>query len=100
MVPDLFVGRDTFVFCIPVKTDPAHQIGIDFPREGGQTLYLQNPSMPALCKHPQVRVVAREEDTEFVECQSCGEVFDSIEFEDILREGEPLPEELPAEDEA
>jgi hypothetical protein len=42
--------------------------------------------MPASCKHPQVRVVAREEDVEFVECQLCGEVFDSSEFVDILNE--------------
>jgi hypothetical protein len=42
--------------------------------------------MPLTCKHPQVRVVAREEDVEFVECQVCGEVFDSAEFADILNE--------------
>ena len=45
--------------------------------------------MPASCKHPQVRVVAREEDVEFVECQLCGEVFDSAEFADILSEEDP-----------
>jgi hypothetical protein len=39
--------------------------------------------MDTLCKHPKVRVVAREEDTEFVECQECGEVFDSDEFRDM-----------------
>ncbi len=38
------------------------------------------------CKHPQVRIVAREEDAEFVECTVCGEVFDSAEFEDIAIE--------------
>jgi len=51
--------------------------------------------MPAVvCKHPQVRVVAREDDVEFVECQRCGEVFDSAEFKDILDEddGEALAE--------
>lgn len=42
--------------------------------------------MPISCKHPQVRVVAREDDVEFVECQLCGEVFDSSEFADILNE--------------
>jgi hypothetical protein len=47
--------------------------------------------MPASCKHPQVRVVAREEDVEFVECQLCGEVFDSAEFADILSEEDPAP---------
>lgn len=45
--------------------------------------------MPVSCKHPQVRVVAREEDVEFVECQVCGEVFDAAEFKDILAEDEP-----------
>lgn len=39
--------------------------------------------MNTLCKHPKVRVVAREEDIEFVECQECGEVFDSDEFRDM-----------------
>jgi hypothetical protein len=45
--------------------------------------------MPKPCKHPQVRVVAREEDVELVECQVCGEVFDSAEFPDILNEDDP-----------
>lgn len=33
-----------------------------------------------------MRVVAREEDTEFVECQECGDVFDSSEFRDMAIE--------------
>ena len=49
--------------------------------------------MPASCKHPQVRVVARQEDAEFVECQLCGEVFDSSEFADILNEEDPSEDE-------
>lgn len=52
------------------------------------------PLMPPLtntpCKHPQVRVVAREEDAEYVECQSCGEVFDSTEFRDMEIEEQPI----------
>lgn len=40
------------------------------------------------CKHPRVRVVAREEDAEYVECQDCGEVFDSAEFRDMQLEEE------------
>jgi hypothetical protein len=51
--------------------------------------------MPTSCKHPQVRVIAREEDAEFVECQLCGEVFDAAEFTDILNE---VNEEDPAAD--
>jgi Zn ribbon nucleic-acid-binding protein len=42
--------------------------------------------MNTTCKHPKVRVVAREEDIEFVECQECGEVFDSDEFRDMAIE--------------
>lgn len=46
--------------------------------------------IPAKCKHPQVRVVARDEDTEFVECQRCGEVFDAGEYRDMMLEEEEL----------
>lgn len=45
------------------------------------------------CKHPRVRVVAREEDAEFVECQECGDVFDSSEFKDMAIEENIGPEE-------
>lgn len=45
------------------------------------------------CKHPKVRVVAREEDAEFVECQECGEVFDSNEFRDMEIEETPEDDE-------
>jgi hypothetical protein len=47
---------------------------------------VQSPAMkadPAKCKHPRVRIVAREEDAEFVECLECGEVFESSEFKDM-----------------
>jgi hypothetical protein len=49
-------------------------------------LNTSQPTMKTTCKHPKVRVVAREEDTEFVECQECGEVFDSDEFRDMAIE--------------
>jgi hypothetical protein len=42
-----------------------------------------SPLMPSPCKHPRVRVVSRQDDVEFVECQDCGEVFDSDEFRDM-----------------
>jgi hypothetical protein len=38
------------------------------------------------CKHPRVQIVAREEDTEFVECLECREVFESSEFRDMANE--------------
>ena len=40
-------------------------------------------AMATVCKHPKVRIVSRHEDTEFVECLDCGEVFDSEEFRDM-----------------
>ena len=49
--------------------------------------------MDAPCKHPKVRVVSREEDVEFVECQDCGEVFDSEEFRDMEIEEKPDEDE-------
>ena len=42
--------------------------------------------MPTACKHPRVRIVSRHEDSEFVECLECGEVFDSDEFQDMAIE--------------
>jgi len=50
--------------------------------------------MEQVCKHPRVRVVAREEDAEFVECQECGEVFDSSEFKDMQIEEKARAAEL------
>lgn len=44
--------------------------------------------MPTACKHPKVRIVSRHEDSEFVECLECGEVFDSEEFKDMEIEEE------------
>jgi len=49
--------------------------------------------MGKVCRHPRVRVVAREEDVEFVECQECGDVFDSSEFRDMAIEENIKPEE-------
>lgn len=35
------------------------------------------------CKHPRVQIVGRDEESEFVECKECGEVFESSEFKDM-----------------
>jgi hypothetical protein len=43
--------------------------------------------------HPRVRVVARDEDAEFVECQECVDVFESSEFKDMAIEDNIRPEE-------
>jgi hypothetical protein len=48
--------------------------------------YFTSPTpraMATACRHPRVRIVSRHEDTEFVECLDCGEVFDSEEFRDM-----------------
>ena len=47
----------------------------------------------APCKHPRVQIVAREEDSEFVECKECGEIFESSEFKDMVIEDTKLPKE-------
>lgn len=52
------------------------------------------PNM-SVCKHPQVRVIAREEEVEYVECLQCGEVFDSQEFQDMAVEGSLTEGTLP-----
>ena len=49
---------------------------------------------PDLCKHPQVQIVSRDEDSEYVECKECGEVFESSEFKDMaIEERKDLEEE-------
>jgi Fe2+ or Zn2+ uptake regulation protein len=45
--------------------------------------FTDTQEMATACKHPKVRIVSRHEDTEFVECLDCGEVFDSEEFRDM-----------------
>ena len=55
--------------------------------------FRQRP-MSTPCKHPRVRIVSRQEDAEFVECEVCGEVFDSGEFDDMrIEEQASLAEE-------
>jgi hypothetical protein len=46
----------------------------------------EKPSNSNECKHPRVRIVAREEDAEFVECLECGDIFESSEFKDMMIE--------------
>jgi hypothetical protein len=38
------------------------------------------------CAHPRVQIVAREEDSEFVECLECREIFEASEFRDMAIE--------------
>lgn len=43
------------------------------------------------CKHPRVQVVSRDEESEFVECLDCREIFESSEFRDMSIE-ERIPD--------
>lgn len=43
----------------------------------------QNHQSKQPCKHPRVQIVSRDEDSEFVECKECGEIFESSEFKDM-----------------
>ena len=54
----------------------------------------EKPSIEKVCRHPRVRVVAREDDVEFVECQECGDVFEASEFKDMAIEDNIPPEEV------
>jgi len=54
----------------------------------------QSSSMPNACLHPRVQIVSRDEDTEYVECLECREVFDSSEFRDM-----DIEAKIPIEDE-
>lgn len=38
------------------------------------------------CAHPRVQIVARQEDSEYVECLECREIFESSEFKDMAIE--------------
>ncbi|HME36985.1 MAG TPA: hypothetical protein VKF84_17265 [Candidatus Sulfotelmatobacter sp.] len=44
---------------------------------------LSTPEAKQPCKHPRVQIVGRDEESEFVECKECGEIFESSEFKDM-----------------
>ncbi|HTT23096.1 MAG TPA: hypothetical protein VMG82_29480 [Candidatus Sulfotelmatobacter sp.] len=46
------------------------------------------------CKHPRVQVVSRDEESEFVECKECGEIFESSEFKDMSIEDRIQDQEI------
>jgi|SRR5271165_209702 len=65
----------------------AHPMGVVEGDEAPRT-------MASACRHPRVRIVSRHEDTEFVECLECGEIFDSEEFRDMEIEDTAGTEDL------
>jgi hypothetical protein len=74
----------------PLRLDPNMNSNQNSP-------FAKRPPEPAAmektCRHPRVRVVARDDDAEFVECQECGDVFESSEFKDMTIEENIKPEE-------
>jgi hypothetical protein len=54
----------------------------------------QNAAMKLPCKHPRVQIVSRDEDSEFVECTECGEIFESSEFKDMNIEERTQDQEI------
>jgi hypothetical protein len=54
----------------------------------------QSTAMHNPCLHPRVQIVSRDEDSEFVECLECREIFDSSEFRDM-----DIEAKIPTEDE-
>jgi hypothetical protein len=76
---------------IPIREQASTEARLDTNMNSSQNLPIskQPPEpmpMAKPCKHPRVRIVARQEDAEFVECQECGDVFDSSEFKDMAIE--------------
>jgi len=49
----------------------------------------EKPNKPA-CEHTRVQIVSRDEESEFVECKECGEIFESSEFKDMIIEDTKL----------
>ena len=48
------------------------------------------PDNPAACQHTRVRLLSRDEETEYVECDLCGDIFESEELRDITIEAEAV----------
>ncbi|MGA7560702.1 MAG: hypothetical protein WCF61_06845 [Terriglobales bacterium] len=53
----------------------------------------QKKAGPEQCKHPRVQIVSRDEESEYVECQECGDVFESSELKDMAIEEKKEPDE-------
>jgi hypothetical protein len=48
--------------------------------------------MEKSCQHPRVQIVARQEDSEFVECLECREIFEASELKDMAIEERTMDE--------
>jgi hypothetical protein len=69
----------------------ANFLGFMTPTPPPQPSDKKTPVSP--CKHPRVQIVSREEDSEFVECIECGDIFEASEFKDMTIEETKLNKE-------
>jgi len=69
----------------------ANFLGFMTPTPPPQSHDTRNQMIP--CKHPRVQIVSRDEDSEFVECLECGDIFESSEFKDMNIEETKLNQE-------
>jgi hypothetical protein len=58
--------------------------------------HAEKRSPMAICKHPRIQIVSRDEESEYVECLECREVFESSEFKDMLIEETKLSKDSEA----
>jgi hypothetical protein len=81
---------------IPVQNSPPPRIARK--PSGFMTSKSTSPApsrdMKQPCKHPRVQIVSRDEESEFVECKECGEIFESSEFKDMNIEESTQEREL------
>ena len=93
---DIPIRRST----IPKNSGEIHPFCWNFRGPSGfMTSKSPAPSRPSAnmkppCKHPRVQIVSRDEDSEFVECKECGEIFESSEFKDMNIEERAQDNEL------
>lgn len=65
---------------LPLSHSPFWASGFMNPKSPPSS---QSVNMKQPCKHPRVQIVSRDQDSEFVECKECGEIFESSEFKDM-----------------
>jgi Zn ribbon nucleic-acid-binding protein len=42
------------------------------------------------CRHKRTQLIAKDDDSQYVECLDCGEIFDVAELKDEIEFGESL----------
>jgi hypothetical protein len=50
---------------------------------------MTNPPNPA-CQHTRTRLIAKDDDSQYVECLDCGEILEAGELNDTANFGESL----------